>query len=134
MTEQVKKRTGLTFLMGISLLAVLCFSGIAQAQSQSKEAMQGQGQAQAQVSDKEATSFAHAYNAVRGIQKQYSQEVQGVQDKSQIKNLQKKYTNKMIKKVENNGLSVDRYNEIAQAMQRDENLREKIEKKMQSLQ
>lgn len=132
MTKRVKNRTGLTLLMGISLLAVLCFSGIAQAQSQNGKEFQGQ--AQAQVSDKEATSFAHAYNAVRGIQKQYSQEIQGVKDKSQIKNLQKKYTNKMIKKVENNGLSVDRYNEIAQAMQRDENLREKIEKKMQSLQ
>lgn len=132
MTEQVKKRTGLTFLMGISLLAVLCFSGIAQAQSQSGEAMQGQGQVQTQVSDEEATSFANAFNAVRGIQEQYSQEVQGVQDESQIKELQQKYTDKMIKQVEDNGLSVDRYNEIAQAMQRDEELRQKIEKKMEA--
>jgi hypothetical protein len=129
MTEQVKKRTGLTFLMGISLLAVLCFSGIAQAQSQSGEAMQGQGQVQTQVSDKEATSFANAFNAVREIKKQYSQEVQGVQDESKIKELQQKYTDMMIKQVEDNGLSVDRYNEIAQAMQRDKNLQQKIEKK-----
>lgn len=132
MIEQLKNRTGLTLLMGISLLAVLCFSGIAQAQSQNGKEFQGQ--TQAQVTDKEATSFANAYNAVRGIQEQYSQEVQGVQDKSQIKKLQQKYTDKMIEKVENNGLSVDRYNEIAQAMQRDENLRKKIEKKMQNMQ
>jgi hypothetical protein len=92
--------------------------------------MQGQGQVQTQVSDKEATSFANAFNAVREIQKQYSQEVQGVQDESQIKELQQKYTDMMIKQVEDNGLSVDRYNEIAQAMQRDKNLQQKIEKKM----
>jgi preprotein translocase subunit SecF len=132
MIKQVKKKTSLTLLMCISLLTVLCLSGVAQAQSQSGEEFQGQ--AQTQVSDQEATSFANAFNAVREIQKQYSQEIQGVQDESQIKKLQQKYTDKMINQVENNGLSVDRYNEIAQAMQRDESLRQKIEKKMESLQ
>ncbi len=123
-----KKMMSLRIFLTASLLVMLCAAGMAQAQSQDGQ------KGQAEVTDKEAKMFAQAYSAIRGIQKEYSKEVQGVEDDSQIKKLQQKYTDKMMKKVKSSGLSIKRYNEIAQSMQQDKDLQDKVKKHMQSMQ
>ncbi|MFP4168651.1 MAG: DUF4168 domain-containing protein [Desulfonatronovibrionaceae bacterium] len=121
----------LKLVLAFSLLMVLCAAGMAQAQDDA-EGMEGQ-EAPAEVSDSEANDFAEAFNAIRQIQEEFTQEAQGIEDDSEIRELQQTYEDKMIKEVENKGLTVQRYNEIAQAMQQDEDLRQKIEGKMSEM-
>lgn len=111
----------------IALLTVFFLAGTAHAQQEY------QNQPPTDVSKKEINNYAQAYTEVLKIQERYSQVVQGVKDESEIKELQQKFTQKMIDQVKKNGLTVDRYTQISQAMQHDQNLYTKVEEKIQSL-
>ena len=94
---------------------------------------QGQGQygqqprQKADFEDETIEKFAEAHKEVRDLQKDYSSELQNASDENQARDLQSKYREKIMSVIEENDLGVKKYNEISMAMQRDSDLREKVE-------
>jgi len=103
---------------------------------QSQQGQQGQGQygqqpgQKADFEDKTVEKFAEAHKEVRDLQSDYSSELQEANDENQARDLQSKYREKIMDVIEKNDLSVQKYNEISMAMQRDSDLREKVEDMM----
>lgn len=102
-------------------------------QGQSQQGQQGQGQygqqpeQKADFEDETIEKFAEAHKDVQDLQSDYSSELQEADDENQARDLQSKYREKIMDVIEKNDLDVEKYNEISMAMQRDSDLREKIE-------
>ena len=110
-----------------TLFMVLAAFGTAQAQDDTGQMKE---KAPAEITEVEVASFAKAFSGIRKIQDEYTKEAQGAGNDQDIKDLQQKYQDKMIQEVKNNGLTIKRYNEIAQAMQNDEELQNKVQSRM----
>ncbi len=95
---------------------------------QYKEQQQQEQKQKTEYSDQEIKSFAKAYSQVKDIQKDYSQEISQISDKQKAQKLQDKYSSQMISKIKDEGLTVQKYNQISQSMTADEELREKVQK------
>lgn len=79
-------------------------------------------------SDKELKKFSLIKNEVDEIRKKYSQSLGMVDNPDKARSLQEKYIVQVLETIRENGMSVERYTEISRALQRDPELREKIEK------
>jgi GTP1/Obg family GTP-binding protein len=104
-----------------------------QGQQQNQQGQQQYGQQsqqKADFEDKTIEKFAKAHKKVRDLQEDYSSELQNADDENQARDLQSKYREKIMSVIEENDLGVEKYNEISMAMQRDSDLREKVEDKM----
>jgi hypothetical protein len=78
------------------------------------------------LSDKKLNQFIGAYSDVQTIREDFSAKVQGVQDRSRVQALQQKAQSEMIEAVQEAGLSVPEYNQIAALMDSDPTLRQKV--------
>lgn len=83
--------------------------------------------------DATVTSFAEAMGEVQVIQQKFSEQLQGVEDKDKARELQMKAQEEMVTAVEASGISVQDYNALASRMDQDPALRDKVEKKLQSM-
>ncbi len=77
-------------------------------------------------SDNDLEKFAEAQSKVEDIRSEYSEALSEVEDNAEAQALQETYSHRMVQVIENNGLSVEDYNQIIMAMQGDEELREKV--------
>ncbi len=110
-------------------LAVLFCAGQALAQEGQQEG-QPEGYSQDQktdFSDNELQKFAKSYLQIQDIQQEYSDELSQMEDEQEAQELQEKYTQMMVDVVRQEGLSVEEYNQIGQAMNSSEEVRNKIE-------
>ncbi len=87
-------------------------------------------QQQADFSKQELQQFVTAKAEVDQIRSDFSEELQGVEDSKKARQLQDKYTQKMVDAVQDTGMSVQEYNEISRAAQTNPDVGEKIEKMM----
>ena len=96
---------------------------------QQQQGQQGYQQQQqpTDFDDSELKVYAKAKNDVDDIRSEYSDALRGVEEADKARELQNKYTEKMIDAIEEKDLSVKKYNQISQAMQNSPELREKIE-------
>lgn len=78
-------------------------------------------------SEGELEKFAAAKVELDDIRSEYSKELENVSEADQARKLQDKYGQQMIESIRDEGLSVEKYNKISQAMQTDAELRKKIE-------
>lgn len=128
----------LATLGGFLLLATILLLSLpawAQAYGDSKQQNAGQkqasGQQQGQSFDTQTLQkFADSANKLQSIQREFAKKLKGVKDKNKAKNIQKKMEGKMIKAVKNNGMDVKTYNAIANRMQQDKQLRQKVQQLM----
>ncbi len=116
--------------MAISLIFAVCllFCALflhAQDVYQHPETAQQQN---ADFSDKELKKFSLIKNEVDEIRKKYSQSLGMVDNPDKARSLQDKYIKQVLETIREKGMSVERYTEISRALQRDPELREKIEK------
>jgi len=116
--------------MSISLIFAVCllFCGPslhAQDVYQHPETAQQQN---ADCGDKELKKFSLIKNEVDEIRKKYSQSLGMVDDPDKARSLQDKYIKQVLETIREKGMNVERYTEISRALQRDPELREKIEK------
>lgn len=99
-------------------------------QQQQQQEYQYEEPAQKSASDFEEDTlqkFAEAKNDVDDIRGEYSEALKGVEDANKARELQDEYTQKMIDAIEEKDLSVNKYNEISQAMQGNSELQEKVD-------
>lgn len=121
------------FLAPVALAIALGASGTAVAQQQSgAQGGGGQGGMQQQapdidVSDDQVESFAEAQARVAEIGEKWTPRMQEAESSEDVQKAREQAQQEMVIAVENAGLSVQEYNQIARAAQADEELREKIQ-------
>lgn len=111
--------------MGLSAPAVAQYGGDGGAQ-QADPGMQQQQAPQIDVSDEQVEQFADAQARVIEIGEKWTPRLEGAESAEDMQEARESAQREMVIAVENAGLSVQEYNEIAQAAQVDEELRERI--------
>lgn len=100
---------------------------------QQQQAPQGQGAAPTQeqvptnFSDTEIEKFVAAQDDLETIRQEYSGKLEGTEDPDKAAELQQEASQKMVNVVQDEGLDVETYSNIALAVQSDPELREKVE-------
>lgn len=82
--------------------------------------------AQEPVDDRTLDRFVTAFLDVRDIQAEFAERLGSVEDREQAQSLQSEAQDEMIAAVEDAGLSVQEYNQVATMMQEDPELRERV--------
>ncbi|MBK1734580.1 hypothetical protein CKO15_04620 [Halorhodospira abdelmalekii] len=81
---------------------------------------------QATFSDAQVERFVQAYLDIIDIQEAYTSEIQEADGGEQARELQEQANDDMVSAIEDNGLSVPEYSEIANAMDMDPELRDEV--------
>ncbi|WP_341939099.1 DUF4168 domain-containing protein [Marinimicrobium sp. C2-29] len=130
-TNSAVKHPVLALLAAAGLLfgaATVSAQGGAPQQGGQQAAPGAQPQAeQIEVSDKEVEGFVDAYMAVQGVNQEYTQKLQEVEDPEKATELQQEAQGEMQSAVDESGLSIEKYQQIANQAGQDEELRGKIE-------
>lgn len=87
----------------------------------------------AQIDNATIEKFAKAMDSVQGIQENFTQQLQGVNDSEKAGVLQKQAQEEMVSAVEDAGLTVEEYQNLASMMQQNPKLRERALEKMESI-
>ncbi len=110
------------FMLAIAAAALMLAAPIAAQDYQ----MEQQQQPQTEVSDQQLQQFAHAQIQISEIQQDFSARLQGVEDAEEAHELQVKANEEMTDAVEEAGLDVQSFNEIAMAIQNDPELQQRL--------
>lgn len=86
---------------------------------------------QTDVSSAEVESFAAAMVDVQEIGQEWTQRMQETDDQEELSQMQQEAQEEMIGAIENHGMTVEEYNEIATAAQQDPELAQEIEQAVQ---
>lgn len=108
--------------------AALAFTGAISAQDYE---MQQQQPPQTDVSEQELSQFADAQGQISSIQQDFSGRLQGVEDPEKAHELQVQANQEMTAAVEDAGLDVESFNNIAMAIQNDPELQQRLTAMMQ---
>ncbi len=79
------------------------------------------------VSDEEVANFAAAMVDVQELGQQWTQRMQETDDQEELSQMQQEAQEEMIGAIEDHGMTVEEYNEIATAAQQDPELAQEIE-------
>ena len=85
---------------------------------------------QATFSSDQIERFVDAYLDIIDIQEQYTSEIEGTDGAEDARELQEQANDEMVAAIEDNGLSVPEYSEIANAMDMDPELRDQVSSKI----
>lgn len=116
-------RMGLVSLTGIGLMAFTV--AVLHAQGTAQQGQYQQQDPREVISDSELQAFAQANAKITDIRTSYESQLRVVQDPEQAKQLQQEAQQEMVTAVSEEGLTVDRYNNILAAVQRNDNVRER---------
>lgn len=116
-------RIGIVSLIGMSLMLFAVPMLHAQGTAQQRQ-YQPEDPRQV-ISDTELQAFAQANAKIGDIRTDYESRLQAVQDAKRAKQLQQQAEQEMVAAVTEQGLTVNRYNVILAAVQRNENVRER---------
>ena len=83
------------------------------------------------VSDEEIQSFAAAMIDVQELGQEWTQRMQETEDQEELSQMQQEAQEEMIGAIEDHGMTVEEYNEIATAAQQDPELAQEIEQAAQ---
>lgn len=86
----------------------------------------GAGAAMAEVTDQKLEQFVEAIGEVQEVQTSYSERLQSAEDQDEAESLREEARDEMIGAVKDTGLTVDEYNLIAQRLQTDPALAERV--------
>ncbi|MFP4039177.1 MAG: DUF4168 domain-containing protein [Desulfosudaceae bacterium] len=103
------------------------YGGQGQQQGQDYQQPGSQEEETPDFGEEDLKKFAGAQDSVSEIRSEYSEELRNTEDSSKAQELQSKYQEKMVDAVEEEDLSIEKYNEIIQAMARDPELKEEID-------
>ena len=86
----------------------------------------GADAAQTEVSDEQLRQFVEAASEVQSVQEEYAAEIQSTQEAEEAQSLRQEAQEKMVQAVEDSGLTVSEYNLIAQRLQQDPSLANRL--------
>jgi hypothetical protein len=120
-----------------AILSLMFFSNPASAQEATQQQQPIQGQtdkngAAAAISDQKIEAFAVAYLQVDKVRQEYSAKIGATSDAAAKQQLQAEGSKKMVQAVQDSpGMSVEEYNSILTAAQKDPALVQKVQEKLQ---
>lgn len=128
----MRKKTVCIEMITIAALATLASApGTAVSQSRPQQPAAAQQGAQQQTEDKATVeTFAVALLEVKKIQSEYTEKIQVAKEPEVATLLQREAQTEMIKAVQNKGLTVNQYNNLAQKMDADPQFRGEVERVM----
>lgn len=119
--------------------ALLTSPGLfAQGQPQGQQGQQGQQQQQQQrpmpqeqqeapdVSDSQKEQFVDAYLALQEVRQDYSEQVQNAEGQEEAQSIQQEARDAMMTAITDTGMSMEEYQEVAMAMQQDDEVRQEL--------
>ncbi|RFF27990.1 MULTISPECIES: DUF4168 domain-containing protein [unclassified Wenzhouxiangella] len=112
-------------------LIALTFSLAVVAQEGQQTQPQQQQPETIDVSDQQLEQFAEAQTEISGIQQDFSSRLQEVEDPEKAQDLQRQANEEMTAAVEDAGLDVESFNQIAMAIQNDPELQQKLTEMLQ---
>lgn len=119
------------------LSGALALSGNAFAEQAGSSSQGGMNQApgaqevKTDFDDGELKTFVDIQKDIGEVRNEYAQKIQNVEDQEQAQSLQEEARNSLVEVVENADLTVDKYNQIAQAYQASPEVREKVNSMVQ---
>ncbi|EKV28716.1 hypothetical protein C882_0928 [Caenispirillum salinarum AK4] len=119
----------------LPMVSAALFAAPAAAQTQGETPMQGQGQMQMQGQGQMATdfsedklkSFAEAVEGIQQVARDYAPRLRDAENPQQVADLEQQAQDEMLQTVQDEGLTVEEYNQIAVAAQTDPQLAEEIQ-------
>ena len=114
-------------LLGAAMFAMMAIPG--QSVAQAAEGAQQDAKihlAQAAVDEGTIEKFADAFVEVQRVREALTVELQEIEDERKANELVQEARNEMVAAVEEKGLSVDEYNEVANQMDSNPDLRERV--------
>lgn len=118
-------------LASLMLAGSLAFSAQAVAQDIAPEPETAPVVQQNQYTDQELDMFASSYQAIMEVREKYAAELEAVEDEDKSQALIAKANEEINNLVGRYGLSVEKYNEIAQSLQNDPELVQRVMDKLQ---
>ncbi|WP_291318512.1 DUF4168 domain-containing protein [Desulfonatronospira sp.] len=103
-------------------------------QQQYQQEMMQQQAPEVDVSDAELDQVADAYQAVTEVRERFQQELGEVSDPEKAQELQQQAGEEMVEAVEAQGLDVQTYNQVMEAAQVDEELRNQLLERLEGIQ
>ncbi len=126
MKNALKNRTG-AFLSAVAL----SFAGTGMAIAQQPAPPASQPQSIAPVQDSEIAKFAAALESVREALRQADTKIQSASDPDERAQLERQAQEDLLAAVTSEGLTPDRYNQIAQLAQSDPSIMEKVQAELE---
>jgi len=120
------KTIALMLTLIFALLSGFAGSGLAQPESAQDQASM-QGAEQMEIDDSTLEQFVGVAKDLGKIRDEYVKKFEGIEDQQKAKSLQAEMKDKMISVVDNSELDVKTYNYIANQMNVDEELRNKVQ-------
>jgi len=118
----MKIRNVLTALITAGFLA----SPMAMAQGEQQAQPMPQQQEAPEVSESQINAFVEAYIAVNEVREEYTARLQEAEDQEQAQELQQEANEAMTAAIEDNGMSIEEYQEVAMAVNADADVREQV--------
>lgn len=123
------------WISSVLLSGALALSGSVMAEQADSSAQDGMTQSQAEVKtdfkDSELKTFVEVQKDIGAVRNEYAQKIQAAEDQEKAQALQEEARDSLIDVVEGADLSVDQYNQIAQAYQASPQVREKVNNMVQ---
>ena len=121
----MKKLTAL--FLAMFLLTGVSLHAVAQQQQQGGQQGMQQQQMNMDFSDADLEKFVDVQPALEEIREDFTQRLEAADDQEAANQLQQEAGQLMVEAVEQEGLDVDTYNNIAMALQSNEELRERVD-------
>lgn len=118
-------------LASLILAGSLAFTAQVAAQDIAPEPETAPAVQQNQYTDQELDMFASSYQAIMEVREKYAAELEAVEDEDKSQALIAKANEEINNLVGRYGLSVEKYNEIAQSLQNDPELVQRVMDKLQ---
>lgn len=113
-------------LCAIAGLGLVGASGLLFAQQEPAQPPPAPSQPAADVSDADIEKFAEIYVDIEATRSEMSQEMAEVQDEQEAQELQARMHEEIVSTIEDHGWSLERYNEVANAISADPELRKQV--------
>lgn len=84
------------------------------------------------LSEQEIDTFVTAFVAVQGVREDFADRLQNAEDETEAQSMQQEAQDEMVNAVEDAGMSVEEYNEVAMALQNDPELMQEVQERAEA--
>ncbi|WP_110619743.1 DUF4168 domain-containing protein [Thioalkalivibrio sp. ALE21] len=84
------------------------------------------------LSDEDIDTFVEAFVGVQEVREDFSQRLQEAEDETEAQQMQQEAQDEMVAAVEDAGMTVEEYNEVAMALQNDPELMQEVQQQAES--
>ncbi len=84
------------------------------------------------LSEEDIDTFVAAFVAVQEVREDFADRLQDAEDESEAQSMQQEAQDEMVSAVEDAGMDVEQYNEVAMALQNDPELMQEVQERAES--